>query len=157
MADLGTVDGDPNSEAFVVNSRRQVVGATQDDNFSYVHAFLWERGSMADLNALIVPADLSVQLNAAVGLNERGEIVAQGTLPSGDQHAYLLVPCDENHGNVDGCDYSLDNVSGLVNATPQIPIAQRAKSQRDITGEFLRSLQRRSKRWYRARNKQPQN
>jgi len=80
MTDLGTVDGDPNSEAFVVNTRLQVVGATQDHNFNYVHAFLWERGSIADLNGLIVPADATVQLNAAVGLNERGEIVAQGTL-----------------------------------------------------------------------------
>ena len=53
LTDLGTVDGDTSSVAFVVNSGRQIVGATQDDNFAYVHAFLWERDSIADLNALI--------------------------------------------------------------------------------------------------------
>ena len=49
---------------------------------------------MADLNALI-PADSAVQLVAAVGLNEKGEIVAQGMLPNGDTHAFLLIPCAE--------------------------------------------------------------
>jgi probable HAF family extracellular repeat protein len=105
LTDLGTVDGDPSSAAFVVNSGRQVVGATQDANFAYVHAFLWERGSIADLNALI-PVNSGVQLMAAVGLNERGEIVAQGVLSNGDVHAFILIPCDENHADVEGCDYS---------------------------------------------------
>jgi probable HAF family extracellular repeat protein len=104
LTDLGTVDGDPSSTAFVVNAQRQVVGATQDVNFNYVHAFLWERGSIADLNALIPDAS-GVQLLAAVGLNDRGEIVAQGVLSNGDLHAFLLIPCDENHPGVEGCDY----------------------------------------------------
>jgi probable HAF family extracellular repeat protein len=103
LTDLGTVDGDPSSAAFVVNSGRQVVGATQDDDFAYVHAFLWERGSIADLNALI-PVNSGVQLMAAVGLNERGEIVAQGVLSNGDVHAFILISCDENHPSVEGCD-----------------------------------------------------
>ena len=113
LTDLGTVDGDPSSSAFVVNSERQVVGATQDSNFAYVHAFLWERGSITDLNALI-PADSGVQLMAAVGLNERGEIVAQGALSNGDLHAFLLIPCDENHSGVEGCDYTLAEGSATV-------------------------------------------
>jgi len=157
LIDLGTVDGDPNSEGFVVNSRRQVVGATQDDNFNYVHAFLWERGSMADLNALIVPLAGNVQLNAAVGLNERGEIVAQGTLPNGDQHAYLLVPCDENHQDVDGCDYSLFEASGATNAAPPIPVVQGARAQHVIPSELMRSLLRHSTLSYHARERRPQN
>jgi probable HAF family extracellular repeat protein len=100
LTDLGMVDGDLSSTAFVVNSERQVVGATQDNKGAYVHAFLWEQGSIADLNALI-PAGSGVQLMAAVGLNDRGEIVAQGVLSNGDLHAFLLIPCDENqHG---GC------------------------------------------------------
>ncbi len=157
LIDLGTVDGDPNSEAFVVNSSLQVVGATQDDNFNYVHAFLWERGSMADLNTLIIPLDGNVQLNAAVGLNERGEIVTQGTLPNGDQHAYLLVPCDENHQDVDGCDYSLFEAGGSTNAAPSIPVIQGAMAQHVITSELLRSLLQRSTLSYHARERRPQN
>ena len=157
LIDLGTVGGDPNSEAFVINSRRQVVGATQDDNFNYVHAFLWERGSMADLNALLVPLDGNVQLNAAVGLNERGEIVAQGTLPNGDQHAYVLVPCDENHQDVNGCDYSLFEAGSATNAAPPIPFVQGARFQHVITSELLRSLLRHSTLSNHARERRPQN
>lgn len=156
MADLGTVDGDPNSEAFVINSRRQVVGATQDDNFNYAHAFLWERGSMADLNSLVVPTDASVQLNAAVGLNERGEIVAQGTLSNGDQHAYLLIPCDENHLEVSGCDYNLYDVSGVINAAPS-QIDETTKGRRVTASDLVRSLRQHSTPWYQARRRPPQN
>jgi probable HAF family extracellular repeat protein len=114
LNDLGTVDGDPNSIAFSINSEEQVVGASQDNNFANVHAFLWERGSIADLNKLIAPSTASVRLNAAVGLNERGEIVAQGMLSSGNQHAFLLIPCDENHPGVEGCDYNMVHVRSAV-------------------------------------------
>jgi len=117
LTDLGTVDGDPNSVAFVVNSKGQVVGASQDtaqNNFAYLHAFLWERGSIADLNALVVPPNAGVQLFAAPGLNERGEIVAQGVLPNGDQHAYLMIPCDEDHPGIEGCDYSMVDATTIA-------------------------------------------
>jgi hypothetical protein len=73
---------------------------------------------MADLNALIGPADASVQLNAAVGLNERGEIAVQGTLANGDQHAFLLIPCDEIHPGIDGCDYSMVEASAPTSTAP---------------------------------------
>jgi hypothetical protein len=66
---------------------------------------VWEKGSLADLN--LVPIGSGVQLTVAVGMNEGGEIAAQGVLPSGDLHAFLLIPCDENHSGVEGCDYSL--------------------------------------------------
>jgi probable HAF family extracellular repeat protein len=119
LTDLGTVDGDPSSSAFVINSERQVVGATQDINFNPVHAFLWEQGSMADLNSLI-PADSGVQLTAAVGLNEEGQIAAQGVLPNGDSHSFLLIPCDENHPGIEGCDYRMvDAAAATQRSAPQ--------------------------------------
>jgi probable HAF family extracellular repeat protein len=138
MTDLGTVDGDPNSMAFVVNSRRQVVGATQDINFNYVHAFLWERGSISDLNALIVPADPSLQLNAAVGLNEQGEIAAQGVLSNGDVHAFLLIPCDEDHPGIEGCDYSL--IEATVETKNRRSLAPRSSLNTPPVNPALRGL-----------------
>jgi hypothetical protein len=43
-------------------------------------------------------------LTAGISINDRGEITAQGLLANGDQHAVLLIPCDENHPGVEGCD-----------------------------------------------------
>jgi probable HAF family extracellular repeat protein len=119
MTDLGTVPGDPCSFAYNVNSRGQIVGGSQNSECDpFTHAVLWENGQPGvDLNTLIPPgADL--QLTVADWINERGEIVGVGHDPacpfedSCDGHAYVLIPCDENHPDIVGCDYS------LVAATP---------------------------------------
>jgi probable HAF family extracellular repeat protein len=128
MTDLGTVDGDICSDARSINSKGQVVGASQDAAGrcnTWTHAFFWEAGSgMIDLNTLI-PSGSDLQLSVALGINEHGEIVGEGFPPDctdmdhcSFDHAYLLIPCDENHPNVEGCDYSLvDPV-----AAPQRPV-----------------------------------
>jgi hypothetical protein len=43
----------------------------------------------------------------AYNINDRGEITGQGVLANGDSRVVLLVPCDENHAGIEGCDYSL--------------------------------------------------
>lgn len=108
LTDLGTVDGDPNSVAYGINSAGQIVGGTTQEIYlsTFLHAFLWENGSIADLNELISPGS-HVQLVVAPGINEQGQIVAQGSLPNGDLHAFLLTPCDEHHPGIEGCDYSM--------------------------------------------------
>ena len=133
LTDLGTVDGDPSSIAFVVNSKGQVVGASLDNNFADVHAFLWERGSIADLNTL-TPADPGVQLTVAVGLNDRGEIAAQGVLANGNLHAFLLIPCDQNHGGMEGCDYS------FVDAAPAVQRPAEAGQSHPVSQALLQKL-----------------
>ena len=112
MTDLGTLPGDVVSQPQAVNSRGQVVGASsQTPDFTANRAFLWESGGpMVDLNALVI-SGLGVQLLSAVDINNRGEIDAVGVLPTGDTHAILLIPCDENHPDVEGCDYSSVRVS----------------------------------------------
>jgi probable HAF family extracellular repeat protein len=101
MTDLGTVDGDPSSVAFHINSKGQVVGASTSLNGEWIHAFLWEnRGPMIDLNAL-VPLRAGVQLISAPDINDRGEIAALGLLPNGDGHAFLLIPCAEGDESCD--------------------------------------------------------
>ena|ERR1700676_2049013 len=69
-------------------------------------AFLWENRSMVDLNTLISP-NSSFYLYWAPFIDDRGEIGGYGSLANGDTHAVLLIPCDENHPRVLGCDYSL--------------------------------------------------
>jgi hypothetical protein len=53
---------------------------------------------MVDLNTL-VPRGSAIQLATALNINDRGEIVGAGILPNGDTHRFLLIPCDEDHGD----------------------------------------------------------
>jgi probable HAF family extracellular repeat protein len=103
MTDLGTQDDDPCSDALSINSLGQIVGASTDCS-NFLHAFLWEKGGpMIDLNSF-VPASSNLTLIAATLINDRGEIAAQGVLSNGDTHAILLIPCDEEQGDRDGCE-----------------------------------------------------
>ena len=105
MADLGTLSPWPCSTALSVNSIGQVVGETGICGVGGGPAFLSENGGpIVDVNALIVPAS-DIQVVSEFDINERGEIAGIGVVPSGDEHAVLLIPCDDAHPNLAGCDY----------------------------------------------------
>jgi probable HAF family extracellular repeat protein len=93
---LGTLSGDCYSEAYVINSAAQVVGSSVTCDFSEARAFLWENGSMIDLNER-VPLGFPLTLTSAVAINERGEIGGFGA-PAGCSdaelcgRAFLLIP-----------------------------------------------------------------
>jgi probable HAF family extracellular repeat protein len=101
MTDLGTLG--TNSVADDVNSRGQVVGASQLANRTeppFRHAFLSENGGpMIDLNTLI-PANSGLELVHAFNINERGEIAVIGVpgrcFPDFCGHIFLLIPCRAN-------------------------------------------------------------
>jgi probable HAF family extracellular repeat protein len=105
MRDLGTLSGILNTEANFINSKSQVVGDAFACDFSVFTATLWENGSIVDLNTL-VPSGTPLYLFMASFIDDRGQIAAFGSLPNGDMHAVLLIPCDENHPGMQGCDYS---------------------------------------------------
>lgn len=98
MTDLGTLGTDPCSNGFSVNAAEQVVGVSVAKgvstpcNFLQTRAFLWQQGSMVDLNTLI-PADSSLYLTSPETINDRGEIAGVGVDANGNQHAFLLIPC----------------------------------------------------------------
>ena len=115
MADLGLLPLQTCSTALSANNRGQVVGETAVCGVNVSGpAFFSEDGEpIIDVNTLIVPAsDLNVV--DAFDINERGEIAAHGNLSNGDSHAVLLIPCDENHPDVEGCDY--DPVEAVTEA-----------------------------------------
>jgi probable HAF family extracellular repeat protein len=106
MTNIGTVDGDLCSFPRYINSRGQVVGLSNDCQGNVSHAFLWQDGGPAvDLNTRIAP-NSGIQLADAININDRGEIVGLGTLATGDLHAVLLKPCDDDHSSKEGCDYN---------------------------------------------------
>ncbi len=88
--DLG-VDLADTSAAWDINGRGQIVGAAaQGGLHKQMHACLWEAGHPFDLNRL-VPAAPDQRLQYAYRINDRGQILALGTL-HGAIHAYLLTP-----------------------------------------------------------------
>ena len=121
MVDLGVVGADPSSYAASINSKNQVVG-TSGDFVTTSRVFLWENGDIVDLNALI-PPNSTLHVEFAQTINDRGEIGGTG-VDGSNEHAFLAVPCDENHPGIEGCDYSLVDVSPAEIATPSDSIRQ---------------------------------
>ena len=109
MTDLGALEGDDCSQARAINSRGQIVGTSFSCAAGLVSesATLWEKGSAIDLNTFVPPgSDLHLTGDDAY-INDRGEIAGTAIRPNGDIRAFLLIPCDENHPGIEGCDYSM--------------------------------------------------
>ena len=109
ITDLGVIGSDQCSYASGINTDGQVTGSSIGDCTAEeptFRAFLWEDGSLFDLNTLIPPAS-ALYLQLTYAINDRGEIAGTGVDASGNEHAFLLIPCDENHPGIQGCDDSL--------------------------------------------------
>jgi uncharacterized membrane protein len=93
------------------NSSGQVVGDSGPNGCITILPFLWEDGGpMVDLNTL-VPPNSGLHLYEADQINDGGEILVQGVDASGNNHVVLLIPCDNNHPGIEGCDYSMVDAS----------------------------------------------
>jgi probable HAF family extracellular repeat protein len=157
MTDLGTVDNDQCSYSFGINSKAQVLGFSLPTcSGSTVRASLWEDGGpMVDLNTLVPPGS-ALYLTIPSMINDRGEIAGVGVLSNGDQHAFQLIPCDDDHPGVEGCDYSLVDASATARISPA-PIMQDSttagQNNPELRGEanpMLHRFGRRLAPWYRA-------
>ena len=129
MTDLGTLS-DPCSRALSINEDGQIVGVTSPCGGEFTRGFLWENGGpLVDLNSLIVNGS-GLTVREGDFINDGGEIAGRAVLPNRDVHAALLIPCDEEHPNVEGCDY--DTVEAVTAAPAQarqialVPPAPRA-------------------------------
>jgi hypothetical protein len=96
IEDLETVAGLSGSVTAQINAKGEIAGESFDcADFSNGPATLWEPdGPVIDLNAFLPPGS-DLTLFETHFVNHRGEIVAVGNLPNGDQHILVMVPCSE--------------------------------------------------------------
>ena len=133
MLDLGVIQGKLCSVAYAINSKRQVVGSSDDCVGGNAHAFFWEEGSLVDLNTFVSPSS-GVLLTFALSINERGEIASLGLLPNGDQHAFELIPCDDGESQAEGCEEANEiRAAATKNAAGDIAPARAAGVQPNLT------------------------
>jgi probable HAF family extracellular repeat protein len=97
-------EGDDCSQPLRINDHDQIVGVSFSCETGVEHAFIWENGSMADLDTLI-PADAGISLVYAGWINDEGVIAGQGVLTTGadagTSRAVLLIPTGECRSSAD--------------------------------------------------------
>jgi probable HAF family extracellular repeat protein len=89
MHDLRPLQGGHCSNANDINAQGDVVGNSTQCG-SGVTAVVWRHGSAVDLNTLVAPSPL--RLNSAIGINDAGMIMGEGSLPNGDARNFVLIP-----------------------------------------------------------------
>ncbi len=90
--DLGVLTGYKYSLAYSINSRAQIVGCvTNDLKNGCARGFLWENGTMYDLNKL-VSGGSHTTLTMPLNINDRGEIATWAVHNIIPGHAVLLIP-----------------------------------------------------------------
>ena len=92
MVDLGTLGGSA-AAARGINGEGVIVGGSLTAGDATHHAFIYEHGAMRDLNALISP-ELDCELIYALGINDRGDVLAIGNFEGSDR--VLLLKKEPN-------------------------------------------------------------
>ncbi len=107
--DLGILPGFDGSYATAINELSQIVGIAVTLDFSNWRGFLWQQGTMLDLNDVVVSGP-PLEVRGALGINESGQIAGWGKTPSAELHAILLDPVAPGDvdldGDVDGSDFA---------------------------------------------------
>jgi probable HAF family extracellular repeat protein len=90
LIDCGTLGGNYGN-AGGLNNQDMIVGYCELADNVTNHAFIYSNGVMTDLNTLI-PANTGWTLTDARGINDAGDIAAEGTNAAGQQDSFLLTP-----------------------------------------------------------------
>ena len=106
MTDLGLLPTFTRSLAYDLNDWTQVVGACTRSEQLHDTAFLWQGGSMFDLNDL-TPPEFDVHLYGALAVNNMGQIIALGVDDMGMTITILLTPIGRPPSDLD-CDCNTD-------------------------------------------------
>jgi probable HAF family extracellular repeat protein len=143
MTNLGTLYNDPCSNATGINSRGQVVGASDTPDCTIgLHAFLWENGSMTDLNTFLPPGASLQQLTVAFYINDRGEIAGIGVPPGvsvQDQfslgHVFVMLPCDGEHSDDESCEDGAERTTA-ARSVPLVRSSTTPEQSSSTTGDI---------------------
>jgi len=146
MKDLGTINDDTCSVVHSMNSEGHLVGTSGDcEGVSEMHGFLsLQGGPLIDLNDFVTPGS-DLVITDGENINDHGEIAGSGMLPNGDFHVILLLPCDDQQGDSEGCRDAAPNASG----TPTRRIASESAARpRQSPSERVAGIQARFARRY---------
>jgi len=102
VVNLGTLPGDFGSLASGISpDGKTVVGSTWDSNLNWTHAFVYQNGTMTDLNTLF-PANSNLYATMGNKVNARGQISGMAIVQSGPDkgniHAFLATPVKQSIG-----------------------------------------------------------
>lgn len=86
----GTQPSDPVDEALAINRGGTVVGSAMWG--ANRRAAIWKKGKVKDLNSYLCVPGSGWVLRQATGINDRGDIVGNGTNPQGHSAAFKLQP-----------------------------------------------------------------
>jgi len=95
MVDLGRLEGDTNSAGLGINGKDEVVGGSINGDLltGDSHPFLWKKGVLTPLSALLSPDTQLIPL-IANGINDSGQITGFGfDLVTQEIHGFLVTPC----------------------------------------------------------------
>jgi len=101
MQSLGLIKDYTYSHAFDINNQDQVVGSLGNSNATGEAGFLWQSGTMYDLNDLVTNRD-GWNIKRGNKINNLGWIVADGSKDGVGDRALLLIPDTANTSDYDG-------------------------------------------------------
>jgi len=91
LHDLGTPAGFV-SEPHGINHAGDIVGAMGPRLNGLIDGFIYHQGELLNLTPLLDPADSAWHITAGDGINDSGQIAADGIGPALESHAVLLTP-----------------------------------------------------------------
>jgi probable HAF family extracellular repeat protein len=138
FSNLGTIEGDDNSNVFGMNAQGRVVGQTWHFDGQTVdssHAFVWQKGQgIVDLNTVLTN-ETDLFLFEADTITDNGIIVAFGFKPNGDIRTAVLTP--ETDSNAVAAAHSV-----TLSPEARVALANRGHSQssRGIADQIRKSV-----------------
>ena len=101
MQNLGLIKDYTYSDAYDINNQSQVVGSLGNSNWTGEAGFLWQNGTMYDLNDLVTNRDGWI-IKRGNKINNLGWIAADGSKDGVGDRALLLIPDTANTSDYDG-------------------------------------------------------